>query len=153
LLAQPGVRVDDLGLDRMEDLRDQPKQPTVRCLVTGGPVAVELRLVRFGDHVEAAPSRPSEVARAPLGAVVPRRRGARIHPEAPAGDAGVRFEAGQDPIRGLPPESPPVAGADKLPVEALAVGETHHGQKAAVAVAVRRLDGSQPPERERRCAS
>jgi hypothetical protein len=47
--------VEDPGLDRAEDLGDQPEEPPVRRPVARGPVPVELRLLRLGQHVEAEP--------------------------------------------------------------------------------------------------
>jgi hypothetical protein len=45
--------VEDAGLDGVEDLADEPEQPAVGRPVPGGPVPVELRLLRLRQDVEA----------------------------------------------------------------------------------------------------
>jgi hypothetical protein len=100
VLAVPAdARRKRAGLDRAQHLGRQAVEPDVGRAVASGPVAVELRLPRLRQHSEAARSRPSEAARASaVRGGTPRGRGAGIRPEAPAGAAGVRFEAGQNRI-------------------------------------------------------
>ena len=55
LALPPRAGMEHAGLDRLQPLRHQPKQPDARRAVALRPVAVELRLLRLGQHVEAEP--------------------------------------------------------------------------------------------------
>jgi hypothetical protein len=54
VLALPArVRMEDLGLDRVQDLGHQPEEPEIRGPISLRPVSAELRMLRLGEDVKA----------------------------------------------------------------------------------------------------